>query len=192
MGKINNISSDFAISKALSLINKEARLPENVFNNKWDDYLFFEPDNIFDEKFIDIKNILLNEEGAAKIALINLGNMPGGYGGDPSAVLLDKRTMRSEYISLLMGDGSPNNWIFLMDRYVCASDKGNWCIYCEKENDIAVLAVRTTLHKSTILRLQKFLRATSIKAIYEEKSDSFFNFGKLVSSWKTNLAVSYR
>ncbi len=187
----NNTPRDSAIANALSSINKGARLPCNVFTQMWDDYLFFESYMMFDNSFIEAKNTILREEGSSEIALVNLGNGPNTSDVKQSIIFLEKNLITSEYISILKGDGSPLNWIFLMDRYVCASDKGNWCIYCEKENDIAVLAVRNTLPESMILKLRDLLKADSIKTICDSKINRPFDFDKLVLDWKATLITDY-
>jgi len=112
---------NFATSNALSAISSEARFPHNVFSHRWDDFLFFEA-----------KDAILDEEASSCIALVNLGNAAIGSDPEPRSIYLERSTTFSEYLSMLKGDGSPDNWLFLMDRYVCASDKGSWCIYCEK------------------------------------------------------------
>ena len=183
---------DSAITNALSSIRKEAHLPNQIFTQAWDEYLFFESYMMFDAIFIETKNIILNEEEYSKIAVINLGNLPNDSDREPRSICLDKETTFPEYISILKGDGSPLNWMFLMDRYVCASNKGNWCIYCEKENDIAVLATRHAFPASVLLNLRNLLKANSIKTIDNSKMDhKFFDFNKLVSSWKAALVANY-
>ena len=191
MKTVSDTLRSCAISNAISSIKKEARLPANVFVQAWDDYLFFDPYIMFDKNFIEAKNIILSEEGSFEIAVINLGNASSDSDLEPRIIFLDKNTTSSQYLSILKGDGSPFNWMFLMDRYVCASDKGSWCIYCEKENDIAVLAIRHTFATSTLLSLRNLLKADSIENIYDSKIDHLFNFDKLVPSWKAALAADY-
>jgi hypothetical protein len=178
-------------ANALSSIRKGARFPHNVFTHKWDGYLFFESYRMFDNDFIELKNIALAEEGSSYVALANLGNTPSGSEVEPSFQFLTKDTVYSEYLSILKGDGSALNWMFLMDRYVCTSDKTNWCIYCEKENDIAVLAVRHTLSTSFIQKLRNLLNAESITAIRDSKAGRPFDFDTLVPSWQSALMAEY-
>jgi hypothetical protein len=182
---------DVAIANATSLIKKEVRFPRNVFTRIWDDYLFFESYMMFDDVFVSAKDIILREEPASAIAVVNLGNVSIAPNVEERAICLEKDTAVSEYIATLKGDGSPLNWLFLMDRYVCASDKGNWCMYCEKENDIAVLAVQDTFSASTVLQLRNLLKAESIKAIDAPKTERLFDFDKLVPSWKAVLSAEY-
>jgi len=40
-------------------------------------------------------------------------------------------------------DGGPGvGWLYGVDRFACSSDLGEWCIYCEKGNDVGVIGLR--------------------------------------------------
>ena len=186
-----NIPSDTsrrsAVSNALSSIRKDRRLPKKVLVGHWEDYLFFEPFMMFSPCFIDVKNLLLVEEKASVIALINLGNViPVNY-DDPPAIFFEQNTGAKEYISELESKGTPLSWRVLMDRYVCASDKGNWSIYCEKENDVAVFAFREGFSQSTCLQVERLLKAKSIRFSSTIGESQLFDFGKLVPNWRFTL-----
>src|SRR6185437_3824360 len=121
---ISSLSKESAISNALSSVAQDKRLPHKVFVGNWKDYLFFEPYVMFDARFLDVKRVLMSEEGATVIALINLGSGGTPADGHLQTMFLDWHIEPTEYISKLKGDGSADNWMFLMDRYVCSSDKG--------------------------------------------------------------------
>jgi hypothetical protein len=178
-----------ATANALSSIKREVYFPDNVFTQTWDDYLFFESYIVFDGNFIEAKDLLLEEEGSSCIALVNLGNAPSDSDVEPRSMFLDRSTTFSEYFSMLKGDGSSSNWLYLMDRYVCASDKGSWCVYCEKQNDVAVIAVRHTLPTSTRLKLETVMEAESIRTLFTSQNDRIFD--SLVPTWRYGLAAEY-
>lgn len=181
---------DSAIANALSSITRERRFPNKVFFGDWEDYLFFDPTIIFDEEFFETKELLMDEGGDSVIAIVNLGNNVHSD-SDPRAIFLEKETRSTEYISKLTGDGSAMNWMFLMDRYVCGSDRGNWVIYCEKENDIAAFAFRNDFPRSICSRLEKLLKAKSIRSPTIFREREFFDFDKLVPKWKSTLMSEY-
>jgi hypothetical protein len=184
-------SQKLAISNALSSVRTEKRLPLQMFIGDWVDYFFFEPYMMFDEGFVDITKVFLREEDATVVALINLGNDTSGNDLNPQAIFLEHDTGPMEYLSKLKGDGSPMNWLFLMDRYVGASDKGNWSIYCEKENDVAIFACRATLPKSTSSEVGSLLKAQSIMSLPNFGRNELFNFDKMVPIWKSTLIAEY-
>ena len=179
---------DSAIANAVSSINIESHFPNKVLTGYWENYFFFEPYMIFDSCFIDVKNLLLHEEKASVMALINLDqktntNLP--------AIFLEQDTGPMEYIAKLKGDGTAMNWMFLMDRYICASEIGSWAIYCEKENDIAVLAFRKGVTESACSRVAQLLNAKSIRLALLPQNNQMFDFDKLVPDWKSALVASY-
>jgi hypothetical protein len=180
-----------AISTALSSIAQNKRLPHKVFVERWEDYLFFEPHMMFDVGFVDVKNLLMREENASMIALLNLGSGGTPEDGALRAMFLEQDTGPTEYISKLKGDGSAMNWMFLMDRYVCASDKGHWSIYCEKEDDVAVFAFREGLSRFSVAKVGQLLNAKSIRSIDNSEGCQLFDFNKLVPEWRSTLRAEY-
>src|SRR5450432_36447 len=124
----SDISRRSAVSNALSSISNDRRFPKKVLVGRWKDYLFFEPFLMFNPCFMEVKNLLLVEEKASVIALINLGGNTTIDYANPPAIFIEQNTEAKEYVSELESKGAPMGWRFLMDRYVCASDKGNWSI----------------------------------------------------------------
>ena len=51
-------------------------------------------------------------------------------------------TASDEYQALLGGVRPGYGWLDAMERLACASDVGEWCMYCEPNNDIAVVGFR--------------------------------------------------
>ncbi|MGC4029459.1 MAG: hypothetical protein QM696_11335 [Steroidobacteraceae bacterium] len=179
-----------ALRNALGCLESKGRFPYQVFVCEWTDYFFFCSDVLFERRFVEIKNLLLEEEGASAIAVVNLGNVVSDQ-DHPRTIFLDRDTDANAYIAELVGDGSPDSWMFLKDRYICASDQGHWSIYCEKENDIAVLAVDETISEFARSRLVKLMDATSVRAIHKSSNSSAFNFNRLVPEWRRALALQY-
>ena len=191
MKQPSDTSQALAISNALSSIRRDKYFPDNVFSGHWKDYLFFQPHMMFDVCFMDAKDLLLREDNASVIALINLGNSAVVNDSDSSVVFLWRDTGAMEYMARLKGDGSAMNWMFLMDRYICAADAGKWAIYCEKENDVAVFALGESFSESTSSRVGMLLNAKSIKSSGNSEEGQLFDFGKLVPSWKVTLMTEY-
>jgi hypothetical protein len=180
-----------AVRNATSSIGRERRFPHQIFVGEWSDYLFFYPEALFEARFIDVKDLLLKEERSSIIAVVNLGNVNSETASEPRAIFLDRDTTPKHYIAQLMGDRTATSWMFLMDRYVCASEKGNWSIYCEKENDVAVLAVDEGISRFTGAQLAKLLNAKSMRFGPVTGHSQSFDFQKLVPEWKSALAAEY-
>lgn len=179
------IRQGLAYSNAFSSLAGEKRFPEQVFVGQWEDFLFFESDLMFEQRFMDVANLLLREEQASVIALINLS-----FAETPEAFFLTRETKWADYHSKLVGDGTAINWVFLRDRYVCASDQNRWVIYCERQNDIAAFAFRG-LSRSVVTNVQVLLKATSIRPTSTPTSADGFDFEKLVPYWRNTLMMEY-
>jgi len=181
-----------AVRNAISCIRSEKRFPCQVFVGGWADYLFFYPEVLFEASFIEVKDLLLKEESASIVAVVNLGNADNKTEEEPQAIFLDRDTAANDYVAELMGDGSPTSWMFLMDRYVLTSDRGHWSIYCEKENDVAVLAVGDAVSRFTRSQLATLLSATLIGSVPLPGRGRLFDFQILVPEWKSALMAEYR
>lgn len=186
-----DVFRQIAVRNAISNVRRESRFPHQIFVGEWIDYFFFYPEAMFEACFIDVKNLLLREENASTVALVNLGNVNQKAEAGPRAIFLYRDTTPQRYISELVGDGTATNWMFLMDRYVCASEKGNWVIYCEKENDVAALAVGGAISTFACSQLAKLLSAKSIRSISVPGNGQSFDFQKLVPEWKSALGAEY-
>jgi hypothetical protein len=146
---------------------------------------------MFSPCFIEATNLLLVEEKASVIALINLGGFTLIESDNPPAIFIERDTEAKKYISDLENNGSPIGWRFLMDRYVCASDRGNWSIYCEKEEDVAVFAFREGLSQSVIFQVEGLLKAKSVRFSSTTGDSKLFDFGKLIPDWRATLLTEH-
>jgi hypothetical protein len=180
-----------AVSNAILSIHKDKRFPHKVLAGTWNDYLFFEPFIMFAPCFIDVTYLLLSGEDASIIALINLGSTIQIEHDTPPSIFIDQNTEAKEYVSELESTGKPVGWRYLMDRYTCASDKGAWSIYCEKENDVAVFAFRNGFPQSIVLQVGKLLKATPIRNSSSAGDTTRFDFGKLLPEWRSTLVAEH-
>lgn len=179
-----------ALNNAKSFVNPEKSLPENVFSGHWATFLFFESDRLFVADFIDIVKELIVLEGATVCCLLNLNETNSPEAMAPSALFLDESTVGIDYLICLRGSGPAVGWIYSMDRYGCASDIGEWCIYCEKENDIAVIGFH---RKDGLLKYRMpidRLRAKNI-AVACDRLNDMFPFNQLTPGWLTGLTENY-
>jgi hypothetical protein len=203
LGKIDvNISNDTfkhpAVSNALSSVDRDRRFPKKVLIGHWEDYLFFEDFFMWVPGFIDVTKSLLAEDKASAVALINLGNViPIDY-DNPPTIFIEKDTDAKEYISQLNtkiagtdSEGHPFSWRMLVDRYVCASNTGNWAIYSEKQNDVAVFAFRAGFSQPILSQVKHLLKARSVTLASAAGDNQSFDFGKLLLGWKSTLVAEH-
>lgn len=113
-------------------INLHTRLPNNVFEGKWGAFLFFDPDWIFCPGFISICQSIISKSHVTWIEVTDLEN-------PNSSFRIDSTTTRESYQQVLSGQDC-NGWIYLFHRFAISSPTKNWCIYLERDAEIAIFA----------------------------------------------------
>jgi hypothetical protein len=89
-------------------------------------------------------------------------------------------------------DGGPaSGWLYRVDRYACASDVGDWCIYCEKSNDVAVIGLRDIGGIGKFETPLKRLWAKPINELIDGGVSPAFPFDQLVPAWRQGLVQNY-
>ena len=181
-----------AFSNVVGAIELDRFLPENVFSGEWSDFLFFQSDRMFVSAFAEVVGELLSAENAEICCLLNLSETDPMEFEKASAFLLDGMVPGNDYEAHLRGSGPAVGWLYSMDRYGCASDVGDWCIYCEKENDIAVVALRKENGVSKFRSPLDKLRAQPIEALSNGELATLFPFSNLTAEWRIALTKRYR
>ncbi len=181
--------------KALSNLSTELRLdcrfPKNVFRNGWDQFFFFDPEWIFEPQFVGRVGILLGEEGGSCACLTNLEEARAKGDLEQASLFLDGSMGTETYMSLIRGSSIGSGWLYQMDRYGCTSDANRWCIYCERNNEIAVLAVRENgvhdIFRSVIVQLN----ALPIDKAIENPPSYGLSQRVLPLEWRNKLLQAY-
>ncbi|MGB8366287.1 MAG: hypothetical protein WCE20_17460 [Rhizomicrobium sp.] len=176
-------------ANAVNSVHTDITLPLNVFVGAWAEFLFFESDAIFKPEFVAAMHDLLDAEMSHVCCLINLGATKN-VSSEPPAMFLGRSIDPAYYMRLLRGNGAPDSWLYLVDRYICASDVGDWCIYCEKENDVAIIALRTTDSLNRFQSALDRLHAEGLEKICG--AEGVFPFTKLTAEWRNGLASHYK
>jgi hypothetical protein len=188
-------SNDDKKRKALGNLSRAVEvgqhLPGQVFSPVWRYFRLFPSDRLFVEDFVGILRELLIAEGGTVGCLLNL-NASGSLDIEQAAALfLDAATTGPEYVAQLRGEHPGVGWLYAMDRYACASDAGEWCIYCEKENDIAVIAFP---HREALDKLSQPTTRLCARSIDEinETTACPFPFNHLTLAWREALTACYQ
>ncbi len=183
-----------AFQNVCASINSTALLPEQVFKGNWNQFLFFETDMIFARSFPEVVTDIIRIEQAKCCCLLNYDLTPVIEYQAAAMMFLDESLGGEEYFSRLKMNGPSSlgtEWLFRMDRYGCASNKGEWCIYCEKTNDVAVIGLRNSDGAAKFSKPLKKLYAHSIEAFLEMGSLAPVPFNVLVESWRHGLVQNY-
>ncbi|MEM5370065.1 hypothetical protein V4C53_29060 [Paraburkholderia azotifigens] len=180
-----------AYMNAVAFHNREKSFPEQVFNGHWQKFLFFQSDYLFSSEFVDTVHDLLRQEQAHTVCLINLGQVDTDHPEVTAAIYLDDATNARMYRDRLIAGGPDHGWLFAVDRYVCTSDAGNWCIYCEKDSDIAVVGLRVVDGSPELGVCFQNVFATTISALLEDGEQTLFPFNQLLPEWREGLLANY-
>lgn len=136
---------------------------------------------------------LLQLEQAHAACLLNLDRTKVFEFGKSAAMFVDETTTGNQYWDALKEGGGAEGWLFAMEPYVCTSDVGEWCIYCERSNDMAVIALR---EKNSLQKFEEPLNALYAKPLedlIEGGSSSMFPFNsdRMYPYWRDRLLKNY-
>jgi hypothetical protein len=152
-------------------VDPDRRFPRNVFVGDWSDFFFFDSDWMREPDFVDHVKAFLGIEGGHCACLWKLDSE------DPNEsrfFSVRQQTTANDYRALLAGKTPGYGWLDAMERLACASDSGEWCMYCEPNNEIAVIGFRHTGASARYSSAMSRFHATPIdKAIREPLSYGF-------------------
>ncbi|WP_231409762.1 hypothetical protein [Ralstonia solanacearum] len=166
-------------------------LPESILSDAWTVFLFFQSDYVFSSDFVEIIYEFLHLEDAHVACLLNLDKTEILEFDSAAAIYIDEKVDRSAYQEKLHAGGPALGWLFGIDRYVCASDVGEWCIYCEKSNDVAVIAFRGVECIKKFEMPLRNLSARPIEDLIDGGCAALFPFDQLVPAWRKGLVDNY-
>jgi hypothetical protein len=175
-----------ARSNAISAIRPGSRFPDNVFAGAWSNFLFFESDALIVGNFVWAIKEFLRIERATSASLINLTRY--GRGSSRHSLCLNADITNDRYQEELRVEDDDAGWIYLMEDYVCASNLGSWCIYAERSNDVAVIALRNVAASSQFHFALGYLGADSLT--YQMRTS--FPFTHFIADWRAGLLKNYR
>ncbi|MDY0271121.1 MAG: hypothetical protein RBR37_01225 [Advenella sp.] len=181
-----------ALLNARNAFDPKIKFPNNVFTRSWDCYLFFPSDRMLRKDFANSISEFIFLEQANIVCLLNLTRSPSLEFESAAALYLDKDINESQYHALIWGSGpaEAEGWIFNMEDYICTSDVGSWCMYCERTNDIAVLALSNaglTQFRPALDILQPY----TLEEACRPGQDGVFPFNYMIPEWHDGLFKNY-
>jgi hypothetical protein len=172
------------ISSALLHSNEDvfltSRFPEKVFTKNWCAYYFFDPDILFSPTFFKIALNLVGKDGSGCAVMRNLDSHLKQF-------IFSHLTTEQDYENILYDQNNVCGWVYNFDRYVCCPNIGNWVIYAERNNDLAVIGIEKDFNFETS---DLFLRVKKIE-------DAFFTvwcagLDGLSDNWRQSLITNYK
>ena len=186
-----NAGAERALANLSASIDVNHRFPMKVFIGEWSGFYFFDSEWIFDAQFIEIARELLKIEGAQCACLVDL-DMPTGL--EESSFFIEGTVTSLEFQSFLSGSSTAAGvgWVHSVDRFGGTSDGGKWCIYCEKRNEIAVIAIRCNDAQEKYLPALAQFRALPIDQAISRPLSYGFTERALSSDWRDELLKQYK
>jgi hypothetical protein len=163
--------------------------PGRVLSGKWVDCHLFNSDWIFEGAFVDKVRSMLATEGALCACLANLDR----ESSDRAAhFMIHDQTTAEEFKGCLQGDGPEDGWIYDLGRFGCVSDRGSWCIYCERDSELAVIGFISDELCHQYDAVLKSLHAGRVAAVVAGRADFELSSHVISAEWKEELARHYR
>ncbi len=165
--------------------------PENPFCEKWDAFYFFDPDLLFESQFAETLGLLLSCEDGRSVCLRNIDLASAGSTAEEASIFLEVNTTGKAYMDQLRGGGPGRGWLYRPERYAYASDVGDWCIYCERANEIAVIAVRWRGVSDRFAVPLRHLNALPIQEAIEKPSSYGLSPRGLLEEWRKKMLLAF-
>jgi len=169
-------------------INSSRRFPQNIFMGSFKELFFFDSDWMTESAFVGhVKAFLEAERGqCACLCKLDLD-----VAQNVQLLHIHNETSSEEYRALLVGPSPGYGWVDAMERLACASDTGEWCMYCEPNNEIAVIGFRHEGTSPRYLHALSEFRATDISLAI--KNEVSFGFSQVASSpeWREAFVREY-
>lgn len=147
-----------AVGVARAAIVTTRAFPKNVFASLWARFWFFDPDMLFKPQFVETARRLLASEDGACVCVCSLDDEA------PAVFSIEQDTSAGEYQEWLLGSGPADGVLYTKGRFACASDTGTWCIYCERNTELAVL---TSKNADASLQIRSVIRELGALPIVE-------------------------
>jgi len=172
-------------------VDAAVTLPFYVLKGDWGPTLFFESDAMDCDFFVDVIHSLCEAEESEVACMINITERRRSLSLDNSVVFLDASLSKEDYMATLKGQPPALGWYYTVDHFACSSDKGLWCIYIEKDNDVGLIAFRRNENLKRFVNAIQILEAESIDSITasEVKRPPF---SMLVPKWRDSLRALYK
>lgn len=181
-------------ASALSNINNALVLnktfPDRVIGKDFSRFFVFNADMIAGVRFIDYCKIVMEYENSRICILAHLEKDNIGINME-RYISVDRRTSYEYYYKLLEAGGAEEGWLYDMGTYACASDKGDWCMYLERANEIGVLGFKNIDDEDSLKNIIETIDATPSSHIGIRALSGEFPFSDFTDDWKVNLEKSY-
>lgn len=190
--KDTDLSSQLlAFHNVAEFLDHKKRLPEQMFVGQWAKFFFFASDHIFTGAFAEAVCEILCSESSQSCCMMNLTETKIMEFQTAATFFFKRETTSDEYYSWIRRTKPELGWLYTRGRHVCATEIGAWCMYCESNNEIAVVALRNQLDGQKFRKFIDILKAKPIDDILKLGRNAPFPFNELVPAWRYGLVNNY-
>jgi hypothetical protein len=179
---------EVARDNARQAVASDRRFPRNVFIGDWSDFFFFDADWMTAPDFVEHVKTFLGVDGGHCACLRKLDSEDAN---EPALFSVHEQTTADEYRGLLAGQTPGHGWLDAVERLACAPDAGEWCMYCEPNNEIAVIGFRQHGASARYASALGALGAERIDVALEEPLSYGFSQAAAVPEWRDLLVREY-
>lgn len=176
-----------AMANIAAFVDRTKRFPGYVFRGTWTVFRFFDSDWVFTPEFVEYARSLVV---AADASCAVIGNLDSDEPGQQ--FIFDQRASAALYAATLGGPAPDRGFLISVDRFACVSDSNAWSIYCERANEIAVIAFRSKADWQKASSVTASLRAEAIATAIDGPLSYGFSRAVLTNSWREQLLSLYR
>ena len=132
---------------------------------------------------------LLRIERGSDACLLNLSRQSGSNFDLTTCICLGTSTKTDDYEERLRSGGD-SAWLYnTTEDYGCASDVGEWCIYCERQSEVAVIAIKGAEMMKMCHTPLRMLGAKPAESLW--KPEPALPVSKAGEVWRDDLAKQY-
>lgn len=190
-GTRRDVPSDrcqLALGNVRGGVGVDRRFPHNIFVGDWGDFFFFDSDWMTESGFVEQVKAFLEIEGSLCACLCRLETEETNQS---SLFFVREQTTADEYRRLLAGNAPGQGWLDAMERLACASDGGEWCMYCEPNNEIAVVGFRHKDLSARYAAATRRFRAEPIDVAIKRPLSYGFSQAARSPEWRDQLLREY-
>ena len=163
--------------------------PENVFSQDWRYFLLFEPDILFTSNIINFMPMILTDD---RDEILFIYNTNAGGLCEESCISITKKTTEREYFDMFLTRRLEGiEWLYRPDAYIFTSNSARWCIYCERSNDIGVIAFRDRGVAAELSKPFAAVGAITAKDLNGAPSGDTSTLSNLTEEWREAISKNY-
>ncbi|GBR21833.1 hypothetical protein LV564_16690 [Komagataeibacter nataicola] len=119
-------------------------MPDMVFADEWDAYYFYPSDYLTEDETAEIIWSLMDLNGESLFCIVDMITLPEDETDSVSYININEtKDKYKDYRSVWnqkRKDGLA--WLHNVDAYALSSTSGKWFIYSERDNEIAIIALK--------------------------------------------------